>query len=294
MSTELLDQLSDALATHVAAVAPVVVAISGGRHHHSGMLWRPDVVATSEQALPDRGEFAVRRGGSELTAKLAGRDPSTNVAVLRLERALDGSCPDTARMPGVGALTLLVGADATGSPTARLGMVHAVGPAWHSAAGGRIDAMLELDARLGTDEGGPVMTVGGGLLGMSTAGPQRRTLVIPAVTIERVMDPLLAEGRIARGWLGVALQPVAVPEKLREAAGRDAGMMVVSLAAGAPAEQAGVLPGDIILEVDGIHAGRARGVAAALRPERIGQPAALKLLRAGEVRLVTVTVAARP
>jgi len=294
MNTELLDQLSDALAERVAAIAPIVVAIGGGHRHRSGILWRPDVVVTSEQALPDRSEFTVRRGGSEIGAKLAGRDPGSNVAVLRLERALNGTPPDAATMPRVGALALLVGADRSGNPTGRLGMVHAVGPAWHSMAGGRIDALLSLDASLGADEGGPVLTTGGALLGLSAAGPRRRTLVIPATTIERVMEPLLKEGHIARGWLGVALQAVAVPEKLREAAGREAGMMVVSLAAGAPAEQAGVLPGDIILEVDGVHAGRARGVAAAFGPERIGQPVALKLLRAGEVRLVTVTVAARP
>jgi S1-C subfamily serine protease len=294
MSTELLDQLSDALAESVAAVAPIVVAIGGSRRHRSGILWRPDVVVTSEQVLPDRSDFTVRRGGSEIGAKLAGRDPGSNVAVLRLERTLDGTKPDTAATPRVGALALLVGADGNGNPTGRLGMVHATGPAWHSMAGGRIDALLRLDARLGADEGGPALTTNGRLLGMSTAGPRRRTLVIPAATIERVLDPLLKEGRIPRGWLGVALQPVSVPEKLRDAAGRDAGMMVVSLAANAPAEQAGVLPGDIILEVDGVHAGRARGIAAALGAERIGQPVALKLLRAGEVRLVTVTVTARP
>ena len=174
-------------------------------------------------------------------------------------------------------------------------MVHATGPEWHSQAGGRIEALLRLDARLGADEGGPVLTLGGRLIGMSTSGPRRRALVIPAATIERVLDPLLADGRIARGWLGVGLQQVLVPERLRDAAGRDAGLMVVGLAAGAPAEQAGVLPGDIILEIDGHRTGRAaRSGRRRWRPERIGQPATLKLLRAGEVQLVTVTIGARP
>ncbi len=173
-------------------------------------------------------------------------------------------------------------------------MVHATGPEWHSQSGGRIEALLRLDARLGADEGGPVLTLGGGLLGMSTSGPRRRALVIPAATIERVLDPLLADGRIARGWLGVGLQRVLVPERLRDAAGRDSGLMVVGLAPGAPAEQGGVLPGDIILEIDGHRTGRSGGLATALAAERIGQPAALKLLRAGEVHMVTVTVGARP
>ena len=82
-----------------------------------------------------------------------------------------------------------------------------------------------------------MLTLGGRLIGMSTSGPRRRALVIPAATIERVLDPLLADGRIARGWLGVGLQRVLVPERFRDAAGRDAGLMVVGLASGAPAEQ---------------------------------------------------------
>ena len=89
-----------------------------------------------------------------------------------------------------------------GAPTGRLGMVHATGPEWHSQAGGRIETLLRLDARLGADEGGPVLTLGGRLIGMSTSGPRRRALVIPAATIERVLDPLLDRGphrpRLAR------------------------------------------------------------------------------------------------
>jgi S1-C subfamily serine protease len=294
MTTEILEQFSDALADQVAAAAPFVVGIRTGRRGASGILWRDDVVVTSEQVLPDGTDFAVVHNGSETPARLAGRDPGTNVAVLRLPQPAGATRPEAATPHRPGSLVLLVGADAQGAPTGRLGMVHATGPEWHSMAGGRIDQLLRLDARLGADEGGPVLTMGGRLLGMSTAGPRRRTLVIPTATIERVLDPLLAEGRIARGWLGVSLQPVMVPERMREAAGRDSGMMVIALASGAPAEQAGVLPGDIILEVDGRRTGRARGLAAILTPERIGHPATLKLLRAGEVRLVTVTVGARP
>jgi S1-C subfamily serine protease len=288
-----LEQFSDALADAVAATS-CVVAVRTGRRDCSGILWRDDVVVTSEQALPDHAEFAVVRNGAEVQARLAGRDPGTNVAVLRVAQPLSGAKPETAAPPRPGSLALIVGADSAGGPTGRLGMVHATGPAWHSMAGGRVDALLRLDARLGADEGGAVVTLGAKLLGMSTSGPRRRALAIPVATIERVVEPLLAEGRIARGWLGVGLQHVLVPERMREAAGRDAGMMVVGLAPGAPAEQAGVLPGDIILEVDGKQTGRARGLAAALAPERIGQPAALKLLRAGDVHMVTVTIAARP
>jgi S1-C subfamily serine protease len=294
MSTDSLEQFSEALADRIAAASRIVVAIRTGRRDCSGILWRDDVVVTSEQLMPEGPNFTVVHNGAETAATLAGCDAGTNVAVLRLAQALGATLPTTATSPRPGSLALIVGADPRGAPTGRLGMVHATGPEWHSQAGGRIEALVRLDARLGADEGGPVLTLGGRMIGMSTAGPRRRALVIPAATIERVLDPLLTEGRIARGWLGVGLQTVQVPDRFREAAGRDAGMMVVGLAPGAPAEQAGVLPGDIILEIDGRRTGRTRGLAAALAPERIGQPATLKLLRAGEVHLVTVTIGARP
>jgi S1-C subfamily serine protease len=262
----------------------------------SGILWRPDVVVTSAQELPDRSDFNLRRAGAEFSAKLVGRDPGTNVALLRLAQPIEAALPPAAATapPRVGALALLIGADDTGAPTGRLGMVHVTGPEWHSQAGGKIDALVRLDARLGVDEGGPVLDAAGGLLGMSTAGPRRRALVIPAATVDRVLDPLLAEGRIARGWLGVGLQPVMVPDSLRAAAGRDSGMMVVNLAAGGPAAAAGVLPGDIMLDLDGTPVRPARALAAAMGPERIGQSVTLRLLRAGALQTLPVVIAARP
>ncbi len=294
MSTDLLEQFSEALADRLAAASRLVVGIRTGQRDCSGILWRDDVVVTSEQLLPEGPTFTAVQNGTESQATIAGCDPGTNVAVLRLAQKLEAALPANAAIPRPGSLALVIGADRSGAPSGRLGMVHATGPQWHSQAGGRIEALVRLDSRLDIDEGGPVLTLGNQLIGMSTSGPRRRALVIPAATIERVLDPLLTEGRVARGWLGIGLQPVLVPERFRDVAGRDAGMMVMGLVSGAPAENAGVLPGDIILEVDGRPTGRTRGLASALAAERIGQPSSLKLLRAGEVRLVTVTIGARP
>lgn len=293
MSADVIEQMSEALADRVAA-ASCVVAVRAGHRHLSGILWRSDVVVTSEQLLGERTELTVVHGGTRTAAKLAGRDAGTNVALLKLETPLEGTLPEAAPTPRVGSLALALGADATGAPTGRLAMVHAVGAEWHSMAGGRIDALLRLDVRLGADEGGLVLTPGGKLLGMSTSGPRRQALVIPAATIARVLPALLADGHVARGWLGVGLQPVSVPESLRGAARCETGMMVVSLADGAPATQAGVLQGDIVLDVDGTPARRTRALAVALGPERIGQPVALRLLRAGELRTLSVLITARP
>ena len=292
---DMIEQFSSALADRIAAAAPVVVGIRTGRQPRSGILWRPDVVVASEQTLPqDATAFAVVRGGQTVQATLAGRDPGSNIAVLKLQAPLEGALPPPAAAVRVGGLVLLAGADASGHPTARLAMVHALGEAWHSMAGGRIDALIRLDTRLGIDEGGPVLSLAGDLIGMSTSGPRRRTIVIPTATLSRVIDPLLKDGRIARAWLGIGLQPVSIPDSFRQSAGRDSGLMVVSLAGGGPAETAGVLPGDIVLDIDGSALDRPRALSALLNADRIGQTAALRVLRAGAVQAISVTIGARP
>ena len=290
-----IEQFSTSLADRIALAAPVVVGIHTGKRPTSGILWRPDVVVASEQMLPeDATTFQVVRGGRTIGATLAGRDPGTNVAILKLETALDGTLPAAAEAVRVGNLALVVGADATGGATGRLAMVHALGEAWHSMAGGRIDSLIRLDTRLGPDEGGPVLSLAGGLIGMSTSGPRRRTIVIPTATLARVIDPLLTEGRVARAWLGVGLQPVLIPDSFRQSTGRETGLMVVGLAGGGPAETAGILPGDIVLDIDGAAVSRPRALSALLGPERIGQTAALRVLRAGAVQAIGVPIAARP
>ena len=298
---DLLSQLSAAVASRVAAAAPMLAAIDAGRGRRlAGVLWRPGVVVASRQALPRAERYAVSPGGGEArAATLAGDDPGTNVAVLRLEG--EGSAgapaapPPRAGEQRPGMLALVVGAGEDGRPTARLATVHATGPAWHSLAGGRIDRLLRLDGRLGQrEEGGPVLDAAGALLGVSTAGPRGRALVIPHETVERVLDPILREGRVGRAWLGLGLQPVEIPAPLREAAGQPSGLMVVGLASNGPAERAGVLPGDIALAFDGVPVDRPKGLAALLGTERIGKEGELRLMRAGEVRTVGVVPAIRP
>ncbi|MGH8187107.1 MAG: S1C family serine protease, partial [Steroidobacteraceae bacterium] len=194
-----------------------------------------------------------------------------------------------------GALMLALGANVDGSTIARLGIVNAVAPQWYSRAGGRIEQRITLDIRLDrTEEGGPVVDAGGSLLGMSTLGPPGEVLVIPQATIERVIPQLLRDGHATRGWLGLGLQPVAVPEGLREAAGQSAGMMVMSIVADGPAVTAGVKAGDILLTIDGVSVRSARRLAAQLDDTSIGKQVALRLIRGGEVIAVEAAVASRP
>lgn len=295
-SSDVLAGFSAALAARVAAGAPLVAALRSDHRSRTGLIWRNDVVVASEQALPRRSSFSVvLPGGATTKATVVGRDRGTNVAALRLDAPGDAAEPIKAEVPAVGSLVVAIGASLEGAPTARLGLVRRAGPGWHSQAGGRIDRLISLDMRLTHyEEGGPVFDTAGGLLGMSTLGPRGSVLVIPCATIARVLEPLLGGGRVERGWLGVGLQPVVLPEDQRNAVGREAGLMVVSLVAGAPAATAGVIQGDILLELDGAPVTELSAVRAALDEGRIGQTVTVRLLRAGAVEILSAVVAARP
>jgi S1-C subfamily serine protease len=292
---DLLVQFSNALATRAEAASNAVVAIrlAHGRHL-TGMVWRSDIVVASEQSLPRKDDFElVGAGGSVVTAKLIGRDPSTNIAVLRPAQPM--AAPSiVAGEAKTGAVALAIGADGTGGASARLGIVNLAGAEWHSSRGGLIDRRIVLDLRLAhREEGGSVLDASGAWLGMSTFGPRHRVIVIPTATIERVVPLLQRDGRIARGWLGVALQAVAVPDALREAAGQSSGLMVMSVVEGGPAAQAGIFAGDIILSVDGTSAHRFRKMAKLFGTDSIGRTADLRLIRSGQVITVQTTIAER-
>jgi len=293
--TDLLVQFSNALVARAAAANNAVAAIRLGHGRHvTGMVWRSGVVVASEQALPRREEFElVAPGGSVVTAKIAGRDSSTNIAILKPAESI--AAPTiVAGEAQTGSVALAVGADGTGGASARLGLVNLSGPEWHSSRGGLIDRRIVLDIRLaGREEGGPVFDTAGACLGMSTFGPRGQVIVIPAATIERIVPQLAKDGRIARGWLGVALQAVAVPDALRESADQSSGLMVMSVVENGPAAQAGIVAGDIILSVDGTPAHRFRRIARHFGSDSIGRKADIRLIRGGAVMTVQTTIAER-
>ena len=290
----LLTSLSEALDESVRLARPRVASISvQGRRLRSGTLWRRDVVVASEQQFPDVGEATVTLAdASGLAARVAGRDPGTNVIALRLDGAADPP-PLLGAEPRLGALAAGFGADEAGI-SMRLGIVHSVGPAWHSRAGGRIDRRITLDmAVTPREEGGPVLDAAGGILGISTLGP-RRVLVIPSSTVDAVIEPLLSKGRVERGWLGAALQPVLVPEGLQSETGAARGLMVMSLSKGGPAAQANLHVGDILVAIGGQSVTSPAMVAQRLGPETVGQQIELRLIRAGNLVSQQVTIRARP
>jgi S1-C subfamily serine protease len=294
-SPDALTQLSDAISARAEAAKDAVVAVRlSDDRHLTGTIWQSGVVVVSEQALPRKDEFElVVPDGSTLAATLAGRDASTNIAILKTAGPLAAPA-FTAADARIGALALAIGADGAGGASARLGLVNLAGGEWHSRRGGLIDRRIVLDIELASrEEGGPVFDAAGLCLGMSTFGPRGKVIVIPHATLARVVPQLIKEGHVARGWLGVALHAVAVPDALRESADQNGGMMVMSVVDNGPAAQAGIVAGDIILSVDGISAYRFRKLARYFGSDSIGRKADVRLIRGGAVITVQTTIAER-
>jgi S1-C subfamily serine protease len=293
--SDLLKKLSEALAARADEAKSSVAAIGSARGSLSGVLWRNDVLVTSAQSLPRRESYDVALPtGQAQPATPAGVDVSTNIAVLKLATPQQAQ-PLVGRVPKAGELVSAYGADSAGGVSARLGTVIAVGDEWHSLTGGRIDKRLGLDLRLSrTEEGGPIFDMTGGFVGMSTFGPFQRVIAIPASTLERIVPVLLDHGRIARGWLGITLLPVAMPEAFRQETGQSAALMATSIKADGPAAKAGVLAGDILVSVDGKGTRRLRDVLSRLDSDSVGRHIELRIIRSGALRILSLTIEARP
>jgi S1-C subfamily serine protease len=287
-ASSLLVSLSAGLAAIVRDVAPSLVSVQSPRMRSTGFSWRPGLIVAAENALADDGEHSiVAHDGACSPAHVVGRDPSTNVALLRVERTDLPKAPSIAAAPATGALAVVAGAR-EGAANAALGVVSFLGPQWRSLRGGVIDARIELDAALaGASEGGLALDASGQALGMAVFGPRRRTLVIPMTTIDRVGELLATKGRIARGYLGLGLQPVKLD-------GGGTGAMTISVDSKGPGAAAGVRQGDIIVAWNGEPIRAVHQLVRALGPDSVGARVGLTLHRGGEPIETTLTIGERP
>jgi len=272
-----------------------VVRVDGRCVGASAVVWSAEgVVVTASHAI-GRGEglTVTLADGRAVKATVAGRDAGTDVAVLRVE-ATGLAAPRWSEGAGleVGHIVLPVGRPGR-SVRATLGMVSALGEGFRSAAGAQIDRYIEVDGSLPRGfSGGPLVDTSGSFLGMNTAGLTRAGGTVPYVTLKRVADDLLANGRVGRGYLGVSVYPARVPEALRERAGTARGLVVVGLDEASPAARDGVMVGDVIVAIEG-HAVEGPGDLLAVLDGRAGAAVAVKVIRAGEVAELKVTAGAR-
>jgi S1-C subfamily serine protease len=284
-----LEALSAAFRGLVTAAAPSLVSVRSHRLVSTGFAWKPGLIVTADEALADEGEITVTlAGGKSLSAAVVGRDPTTDIALLRVAAADSKPVTLDDSVPGTGALVVAVGCR-EGESVAALGIVASSGPAWRSLRGGDIDARIELDlAPRGHAEGGLALDAAGRTFGMIVFGPRRRVLAIPARTIARVATQLEAHGRVARGYLGLALQPVRLDHQ------GGVGAMVMSVDAEGPGAKAGIRQGDIIQAWGGQPIRSLDEVLRALGPASVGSTVPVALSRAGETRAVDLLVGERP
>lgn len=288
-------ELADLVAT--CARGAVAIRIHAGRTI-SGIIWRAGYVVSAAEALGDTTSSlrVLTHESREHDAKVIGRDPSTDVALLAAEGLSE--TPLTAADPAAlrpGQLVLALGRSAEHGVIVNFGGVAVAGGPWQSQLGGRVDRFIRLGMSLtGASEGAAVLDLDGRLAGMAVSGPRGTTLAIPSQTIDRVAAQLLAKGRIGRGYLGMALQPVQLPDNLQQLVNTGVGLLISNVDAQSAAASAGVLLGDVVVAWNGTPIRDYRQLQSLLGPESIGSTVTLATLRGGGLRDVRLTVGERP
>ena len=300
MSKELIE-LSNALAQATERAAASVVAVHTERRgSSSGIVWRAGVIVTSEHALRRDEEIQVTLPDGRVTsATLAGRDSSTDIAVLK--------CPEASRevvefgdvatlKPGN--LTLIVGRTRVSGPVAALGVVSLVAPDRHTWTGASIVPYIRLDVGLQpTAIGGAVIDADGGVVGLATPRFARfGAIAIPVSAINKVTDTLLEKGHIPRGYLGVGLQLVRLPDALREKLqwSEKTAAIVMDVHPNGSADKAGIVIGDILVSLAGLPVTRLEDIQSHLAGDAIGKTLPLKFIRGGSIQEANVVVEERP
>ncbi|RIK40466.1 MAG: signal protein PDZ [Chloroflexi bacterium] len=293
--SESLTNLSNAMASLVEAAGPGIVRVEARRRMPaSGIVYSAEgLIVTANHIVEQDDNITIGLAdGSTASATLVGRDPATDVALLRAERG--GLAPATWVDAGelkVGHLVLALGRPGR-TVQATLGIVSALGGAWRTGAGGEIDHYLQTDVVMYPGfSGGPLVEAGGRIAGLNSSALTRGvSAAVPAATVKRVVDALAAHGKMPRGYLGVGVQPVRLGEGLHQAVGQETGLMVMSIESGSPAQQGGLAQGDVIVTFDNQPVRGLDELQAALAADRAGKSVPVRIVRTGQVQTVTVTV----
>ncbi|MCK9520541.1 MAG: S1C family serine protease [Dehalococcoidia bacterium] len=295
--TNPLVQLSDGLADAVAkAGASTVLVAARRRIPASGVAWSADVVVTADHVIEDDENIVIGLpDGREAKATLAGRDPGSDLAVLRVEGG--GLAPaERAHVVRPGHLVLAVGRPGRGEPMASFGVVSTVGGPWRTFRGGQVEGYIRSDTTFFPGfSGGPLVTAAGQVAGINSSRLWRGSgLTIPVAAAEPIVEALLSGGRLRRGYLGIGSQATRLPEALAaKAGGQASGLLIVGVEPGSPADQAGLLVGDILVRMGESAIAETDDLQAVLGPQSVGKPTPAHILRGGEPVALTVTVGER-
>jgi S1-C subfamily serine protease len=297
MTNDLLTSFSNQLADAVSAAAPSIVQVQGRRRPASGLVYGDNVVLTTVRALGREDGLHVRRhDGVTLDAELAGWDPTTSLAVLRVPGLATKPLTLATSAARVGHIATAVARSWSNSVTASSGIVSIIGGPLPTGRRRAIDQVLRTTAPMHDGfAGGAFIDTTGGLLGITTAAAIRGLgVVIPASIAWKTAATVLEHGHSKRGYLGIAGQPVPLPDNHGLGEGRTAALLVAGVTSGSPAAAAGVLLGDVLFAFDGHAVESPEDLLDLLVGERVGRQATLRLLRGGTPTDVTIVVGERP
>jgi S1-C subfamily serine protease len=294
-----LTEFSQQLANTVEKAGHSVVSVlEGGSAGVSGTVWREGIGVAVDHTIQGLEEVTViLPSGNEVKASVNGRDPGTDIALLKLPADTPAAAlaDDSGARPGE--IVLSVGRRGTEGLAATYGLISAIGGPRRTSSGGRVDRWFRLDLNpFPGFSGGPIINAGCEVLGIANSGPGRSAAVIPAATVNRVVDELLKHGRILRGYIGIGVQPVAFPEdawqKLGITGGR--GLLIIAVAPDSAATEAGLMLGDVIVAIDGKTLRSGANLQSILDGENVGKSVPLDVVRGGQMLKAAVTVRERP
>ncbi|HZR22877.1 MAG TPA: trypsin-like peptidase domain-containing protein [Vicinamibacterales bacterium] len=296
MTSDLLTSFSNSLADAVAATAPSVVQVQGARRPASGLVYAADVVVTTVRAIGrDDGLHVRRSDGTTIDAELAGWDPTTSLAVLRVPGLDAKPIALATEEPRVGHLALAIARSLSNNVTASAGIVSVIGGPLPTGRRRAIEQVLRTTAPMHDGfAGGAFLDTRGGLLGIVTSTQIRgTTVVIPAPIAWKTAATVLEHGQLKRGYLGIAGQPVRLPEH-QQSSGHETALLVIGVTTGSPAARAGVLVGDMLVDIDGHAVGSPEDLLDLLVGDRVGREVSLTVLRGGTKTQLPITIGERP
>lgn len=293
-----LSDLSQTLAATVDAAGAGIVRVEArSRVPASGIVWSADgVIVTAHHVVEEEETIPIGLAdGRVVNAKLAGRDPTTDVAVLRAEAT--GLTPRSwadLNTVKVGHLVLALGRPGK-TVMATLGVVSALGEAWRTPAGGRLDRYLQTDVVMYPGfSGGPLVDASGQFIGLNTSALVRGvSMAVPASSLRNIVETLLTKGRVSRGYIGVGAQPVRLPEGLSKQLNQETGLLIVSVEPNGPADKAGLMLGDVIVGLGSDPVRHLDDLLAALGSDRVGTSISVRIVRGGQVQQLPVTIGER-
>jgi S1-C subfamily serine protease len=295
-----LTTLSNQLANAVQAAGAWTLRIQARRGPAaSGIALASDLVLTADHVVDPSREDQIKVGlpdGSEVGATVVGRDPATDVAILKLASGSLTPATSASQEPRTGALAIVVGRPGA-QPNASLGMITGTAGPTRTRRGGMLERFIMVDAVMYPGfSGGPLVDTDGAVLGMITSGLGfgGPAVALPWSLVSQVAETIKTHGKVARGYLGIGSQPVTLSADAKQAAsGQERGLLVVQVAEGGPAATAGVLQGDILVRLDGNGIANADDLQSLLGPSRVGTSVSAAVVRGGELRELNLTVGSR-